>query len=78
MEEHAASTFSVAVSKLSNGVSYTLKVQEQVMAHICAGLPDRNRIRQERYMSTIPALALEHVLNIVMIKTTTIRHVRHA
>jgi len=45
------------------------------MADSCAALPDRNRFRQDRDMST--ALALEHVLNLVMITTTRMRHVGH-
>ena len=47
------------------------------MADSCAALPDRNRFLQDTDMSTVPALALDHVLNLMMIKTMRMRHAEH-
>jgi hypothetical protein len=47
------------------------------MVDSCSGLPDRYRFQQDRDMSTVPTLALQHVLNLVMIKTIRMRHVGH-
>jgi len=75
LEEHAASTFSVTVSRVEQGASYTWKVRNKVTADSCAALPDRNTFQQDRDASTVLALALEHILNLVKIKPTRMRHV---
>jgi hypothetical protein len=62
---------------LSKGQDTLGKYRNKVRADSCAALPDRHRFWQDRDMSTVPALALEHVLNLMMIKTTRVTHVGH-